>query len=94
MADSLDFSNQSIVEKVEVHTAFEYVTVEGFVHQSPVVEEYSISKEKGMIEQFLKKKVAVAWKQVQLSQRHSDRNHAITQDHPSTNNIDFTNTIN
>ena len=94
LADSLDFSHQSIVEKVEVHTAFEYVTVEGFVHQSPVVEEYSINKKKGMIEQFLKKKVAVAWKQVQLSQRHSDSNHAITQEPPSTNNIDFTNTIN
>ena len=65
MADSLDFSHQSIVERVEVHTAFEYVTVEGFVRQSPVVEEYSINKKKGMIEQSLKKKVAVTWKQVQ-----------------------------
>jgi putative phosphoesterase len=71
LADGLDFSQQSIVQSVQAHVAFEYVTIEGVVRLSPVLEEYAVSKKKDMFEQALKKKVVVAWKQIQPIQQQA-----------------------
>jgi len=68
LADALDFSHQSIVQKVEAHVAFDFVTVEGVVSLSPVVEELAVSKRKDMFEQSFKKKLIVAWKQIKPPQ--------------------------
>lgn len=69
LADSLDFSHQSIVQNVEAHVAFENVTVQGSVLLNPVLEEYAVNKKKDVFEKSFKKKVVVAWKQVQLLQQ-------------------------
>jgi hypothetical protein len=71
LADGLDFSHQSIVQSVEAHVTFEYVTIEGVVRLSPVLEEYAVNKKKDMFEQAFKKKVVVAWKQIQPSQQQA-----------------------
>ena len=68
LADALDFSHQSMVQKVEVHVAFDFVTVEAVVSMSPVLEESAVSKKKDMFEQSFKKKLMVAWKQVKPPQ--------------------------
>jgi len=69
LADSLDFSHQSIVQNVEAHVAFENVTVQGSVLLNPVLEEYAVNKKKDVFEKSFKKKVVVAWKQIQLLQQ-------------------------
>jgi len=69
LADSLDFSHQSIVQNVEAHVAFENVTVRGSVLLNPVLEEYAVNKKKDVFEKSFKKKVVVAWKQIQLLQQ-------------------------
>ena len=76
LADGLDFSHQSIVQRVEAHVAFEYVTVEGVALLSPVVEEFAVNKKKEMFEQFFRKKVVVAWKQAKplTTNNRDDRN--------------------
>jgi putative phosphoesterase len=77
LADALDFSHQSTVQRVEAHVAFEYVTIEGFARMSPFLEENAIAKKKDMFEQAFKKKVVVAWKQVQPIQQQAN-------EHPGT----------
>jgi putative phosphoesterase len=69
LADSLDFSHQSIVQNVEAHVALENVTVEGSVVLNPVLEEYAVNKKKDVFEKSFKKKVVVTWKQIQLQQQ-------------------------
>jgi putative phosphoesterase len=69
LADSLDFSHQSIVQNVEAHVAFENVTVQGSVLLNPVLEEYAVNKKKDVFEKSFKKKVVVTWNQVQLLQQ-------------------------
>jgi putative phosphoesterase len=73
LADALDFSHQSIVQRVEAHVAFEYVTVESFARISPILEESAIGKKKDMFEQAFKKKVVVAWKRVQPIQQANEQ---------------------
>ncbi len=69
LADSLDFSHQSIVQNVEAHVALENVTVQGSVLLNPVLEEYAVNKKKDVFEKSFKKKVVVTWKQIQLLQQ-------------------------
>lgn len=86
LADGLDFSHQSIVQSLEVHVAFEYVTVVGLVSLSPILEEFAAAKKKDMFEEAFKKKVMVAWKQVQPQQlQTSEQPKTVAQDiNPAT----------
>ncbi len=79
LADGLDFSHQSNVEKVEAHVAFEYVTIEGFVRLNPVLEESAVNKKKDMFEQSFNKKVMLAWKQIQPLQQQTSQQPELTQ---------------
>ena len=74
LADALDFSHQSLVERVEVHATFENVTLQGIVRSSPFLEEIAINKKKDMFEQAFKKKVTVSWKQIQPLQSQAGAN--------------------
>ena len=87
LADGLDFSHQSIVQRVEAHLAFEYVTIEAVALLSPVAEELAINKKKEMFEQFFRKKILLAWKQAKpLQQQTSEQTGMISQEPiPSTN---------
>ena len=85
LADGLDFSHQSIVQRVEAHVAFEYVTIEGVARLSPVVEEFAVNKKKEMFEQFFRKKVVVAWKQAKPLQQTIETTGTVMQEPiPST----------
>ena len=85
LADGLDFSHQSIVQKVDAHMAFEYVTLETTARLSPVLEEAAINKKKDMFEQSFKKKIVVAWKQIQpLQHNTSEQPETLPQELNST----------
>ncbi len=86
LADGLDFSHQSIVQRVEAHLAFEYVTIEAIALLSPVAEELAVNKKKEMFEQFFRKKILLAWKQAKpLQQQTSEQAGTISQEPiPST----------
>jgi hypothetical protein len=87
LADGLDFSHQSIVQRVEAHLAFEYVTIEAVALSSPVAEELAVNKKKEMFEQFFRKKILLAWKQTKPPQQQtSEQARTISQEPiPSTN---------
>lgn len=69
LADALDFSHRSIVSKVTAHAGRKYVTIEGIVRFSPILEEYALNQKKDMFEQSLKKKVVIRWKQKQIHEQ-------------------------
>ncbi len=69
LADGLDFSHQSIVQNVETHVTFENVTIQGSVLLNPILEEYAVNKKKDVFEKSFKKKIVVAWKQIQPLQQ-------------------------
>jgi putative phosphoesterase len=73
LADSLDFSHQSIVQNVEAQVSLENVTVQGLVHLNPILEEYAVNKKKDVFEKAFKKKVVVTWKQIQPFQQQPDK---------------------
>jgi putative phosphoesterase len=79
LADSLDFSHQSIVQNVEAHVAFENVIVQGSVFLNPILEEYAINKKKDLFEKSFKKNIVVTWKQIQPLQLPSQATPILAQ---------------
>ncbi|HYA78346.1 MAG TPA: CHAD domain-containing protein [Verrucomicrobiae bacterium] len=65
LADDLDFSHQSIIQKLEVQVDFEKVTVQGSVLLNPILEAYAVNKNRDVFEKSFKKKLVVAWKHLQ-----------------------------
>lgn len=62
LADSLDFSHQSIVQSVEVQADFEKVTVWGVPLLNPILEEQSFNSKKDLFEKTFAKKIMLELK--------------------------------
>jgi len=83
LADALDFSHKSIVQRVEAQVSFESVTVQVLVLLNPVLEEYAVNKKKEMFEKSFKKKVVIAWKQIQPIQQQPSQQSFIETQRPT-----------
>jgi len=68
LADGLDFSHRSIVQKVEADASIESIKIEGVVNLNPILEEYAINKKKDLFEKSFKKRVVLTWKLIQPAQ--------------------------
>jgi exopolyphosphatase/guanosine-5'-triphosphate,3'-diphosphate pyrophosphatase len=62
VADALDFTHQSIVEKVEAKAGPKKVTLECVVRGDPTLEEQAVNKKKDMFEESFKRNLIVEWK--------------------------------
>ena len=71
LADGLDFSHQSIVQKAEAQATVQNVAVQGSVFVNPILEEYAVNKKKDLFEKTFKTKVVLTWKHIQRPQQLS-----------------------
>jgi putative phosphoesterase len=62
VADALDFTHQSIVEKVEAKAGPKKVTLECIVHVNPALEEQAVNKKRDMFEESFKRNLVVEWR--------------------------------
>ena len=69
LADGLDFSHQSIVQKAEAQATVQNVAVQGSVFVNPILEEYAVNKKKDLFEKTFKTKVVLTWKHIQRPQQ-------------------------
>jgi len=62
VADALDFTHQSVVERVEANAGTKNVKLECLVRLDPAFEEQAVSKKKDLFEEAFKRKIIVEWK--------------------------------
>jgi predicted phosphodiesterase len=62
LADGLDFSHQSVVQRVEANVNLDNVNVCGVVFLNPILEEQGFNKKKDLFEKTFKKKTVFTWK--------------------------------
>lgn len=62
VADALDFTHQSIVERIEAKTGPKKVILECLVRSDSALEEQAVNKKKDMFEESFKRNLVVEWK--------------------------------
>ena len=63
VADSLDYSHQSLVETINIKVATKKVTVECISETKSILEEQAFNKKKDLFEKVFTKKMVLTWKQ-------------------------------
>ena len=62
MADGLDFTHQSIVDRIEVNVDAKKISIDCLIHSEPSAEEQAVNKKKDLLEKVFGRKLVLTWR--------------------------------